>query len=309
MVLLNSGGLIDAAGTYGATPYFVTNAANKDNGYYSSVTVKLEKSIWNGLEGMVAYTRNWAKSLHDGRGDQMMSMWSLNPTINGGSSSELGYSNFVMPNSVIASLSYTYKGFTTSLFYSGSENGRGSYVYSNNIVGDGAQATANLIYVPNNPNEIKFVDQTVNGKVWTAQEQSDAFFRYIEQDPYLKTRKGQYAERNGLVYPWTHRFDIKFTQNFDVTVAGKKNTLQLGMDIANVGNLLNSNWGNNWLMYRSDILYMSNVSSVTPNGDVVPTFRLNPIAGSNEMLTETFRKNIDYASTFSIQFSLRYIFN
>ena len=39
-------------------------------------------------------------------------------------------------------------------------------------------------------------NETVNSVVWTVQEQSDAFFAYVDQDKYLSTRKRQYAERN-----------------------------------------------------------------------------------------------------------------
>jgi hypothetical protein len=310
MIKLSSAGELSPDGTYGATPYFVTNVDNrKDNGYYASLTFKLEKDLWENLSGMIAYTRSWAKSLHDGSGDQMASMWNIYTTVNGANNPELGYSGFVMPNNLIGSLSYGYKGFTVSLFYTGSNGGRGSYVYSSNITGDGAGATSNLLYIPKSPDEITFVNQTVNDVVWTAQEQSDLFFKYIEQDKYLKSRKGQYAERNGLIYPWTHRFDVKFTQNFDMIIGGKKNTVQLGMDITNVGNLISSKWGHDWSMYQNSLLIMTNAASVAPDGNVVPTFRLNPLAGSNEMIRETFRKTIDYGSTFNIQFSIRYLFN
>jgi hypothetical protein len=153
--------------------------------------------------------------------------------------------------------------------------------------------------------------------IWTAQEQSDAFFKYIEQDAYLKTRKGQYAEKNAVVYPWMHQFDVKFTQDFTVKAGKTKNTLQLGLDITNVGNLLNSNWGSTWVMNQNQLLVMTNASQVTPTGTTVPTFRLNPVAGSGEKPTDTFRKYVGYnatasttySSTYSMQFSIRYIFN
>ena len=40
-----------------------------------------------------------------------------------------------------------------------------------------------------------------------------------------------------------HRFNFKVAQDFDFRVAGRKNTIQVGLDINNLGNLLNSNWG------------------------------------------------------------------
>jgi hypothetical protein len=151
----------------------------------------LERPIWHGFSGMVAYTRSWAKNLHDGGGDQVASMWNVLSSVNGHNSPELGFSSFVPPNSLIGAVSYRYRGFTTSIFYNGSNNGRGSYTYANNIVRDGGGSN-NLIYVPTGPSDIIFVDRVSGGNVThTAQEQSNAFFAYIEQDPYLKTRKGR----------------------------------------------------------------------------------------------------------------------
>jgi hypothetical protein len=46
---------------------------------------------------------------------------------------------------------------------------------------------------------------------------------------------------------------------------------------------------------------------VVAGGAVVPTFRLNPY--NNAMLTNTFSNSISYASTYSMQFGIRYIFN
>ncbi|MDR2026014.1 MAG: TonB-dependent receptor [Prevotellaceae bacterium] len=306
---LNSAGQLDptTANNAGATPLFVTNY-NKNTGYYTSLTFRLEKTLWQGLSGMIAYTRSQAKSFHDGGGDQMYSLWNGYATVNGSNTPELGYASYVTPNSLIGSLAYKYKDFAVSLFYRGSNDGRTSYYYTSNIVNDGA-SSVNLIYVPKNPGEIQFVEKTVNGITYSAREQSDAFFKYIEQDPYLKKRKGMYAEKNALVYPWSHQFDLKITQNFVVNVGKTKNTLQAGMDIANVGNLFNSDWGSRWQVNQNQLLIMTNAAQVTPTGNVIPTFQMNHIAGTGELPTETFRKTVGYSSTFSIQFSLRYFFN
>jgi hypothetical protein len=294
----------------GAQPLLITNA--KDNGYYASLTFKLEKELWEGLSGMIAYTRSWAESLHDGTGDQALSLWRGYTSVHGSNVPALGPAQYVVPNSIIGQLSYKYKNFTTSLFYMGSEDGRTSYTYSNNIVRDGNTFSGiNLIYVPKDASEIKFADRKATDGTVTlsAKEQSDAFFKYIEQDPYLKTRKGEYAEKNGLIYPWWHRFDIKYTQDFDIYVAKKKNTIQIGMDITNVGNLLNSKWGNRWSVHQSQLLTVANLNALTPDGIVSPEFYFNYISGTTELPTETFRKTVSAESTYRMQFSLRYIFN
>ena len=200
---------------------------------------------------------------------------------------------------------------TISVFYEGGAQGRFSYVYSNNIVRDGA-GSFNLLYVPKDNTEITFVDQTVKDKdginvLWTAAAQSDAFFAYVDQDKYLKTRKGQYAERNGAVMPWRNQFDVKVMQEFFVKVGGKRNTIQVSLDILNAGNLINKNWGIADFYNQNNILTPTNNSSVVANGTVKPTFRLNPY--NSGMLKTTYSDNLGYGSTYSMQLGIRYIFN
>ncbi|HVN59188.1 MAG TPA: TonB-dependent receptor [Bacteroidales bacterium] len=305
--LVSGAGVISPAGTNGVSPIVLEN---RKGGYYYSLTFKLEKSVWKGLSGMVAYTYSKAKNLVDGSGDQASSAWNGNANVSGANHPELSYASYVVPSRVIGALNYRIEekrmGWQFSLFYEGASAGRFSYVYSSNILRDGAGSN-NLIYIPKDPSEITFVNQTVNGVVWTAQQQSDAFFAYIEQDKYLRAHKGEYAERNGALYPWVNRFDLKLAQDFYINVAGKKNTLEFTLDILNFGNLLNKKWGNTWQYNQNNILVMTNNGSVTYNGTTVPTFRLNPY--NNAMLSSSFSKALNYASTYSMQIGVRYIFN
>ncbi|MFN8211232.1 MAG: TonB-dependent receptor [Bacteroidales bacterium] len=304
--MVTGAGVISAAGTNGMSPIVLEN---RKGGYYASFTVKLEKTYWKGLSGMVAYTHSVAKNLVDGSGDQASSAWNGNANVSGANHPELSYASYVIPNKVIGSLTYSIQekrmGWSASLFYEGGAAGRFSYTYSSNILRDGG--ANNLLYIPKDPSEITFVNQTVNSVVWTAQAQSDAFFKYIDQDKYLSSRKGMYAERNGAMLPWVNKFDLKLQQDFYVWVKGKKNTLQFTLDILNVGNLINKAWGNVQQYNQNTILVMTNNSSVKANGVVVPTFRLNPY--NNTMISQTFQKTIGYASTYSMQVGVRYIFN
>ena len=97
--------------------------------------------------------------------------------------------------------------------------------------GDGV--TNDLIYIPKTKDEIKF----------TSAEDADAFWKFVNQDPYLKKHKGEYAEAYSASAPWIHRFDFRWSRDFFVKIGKAKNTLQLSLDILNIGNLLNSKWG------------------------------------------------------------------
>jgi hypothetical protein len=305
---LHTGGVITpGTGTSGVSPIVLEN---RKGGYYWSATFKLEKAFNNGFSGMIAYTHSEAKNLVDGSGDQASSAWSGNPNVNGSNSPELSYTSYVMPNRLVGSVSYRIEylksmASSISLIYEGAAQGRFSYVYNSNVVRDGG--ANNLIYIPRDPSEITFVNQTVNTFVWTAQSQSDAFFAYVNQDKYLSSRKGKYAERNGAIMPWRNNIDVKFMQDFFVNVGGKRNTIQVSLDILNFANLLSRHWGIAESFNQGNILTQSNVANIVPGGSVRPTYRLNPY--NNTMLTKTFNNIVNYPSTYSMQLGIRYIFN
>lgn len=80
---------------------------------------------------------------------------------------------------------------------------------------------------------------------------------FIENDGYLKTRRGQYAERNGLRTPWNHTLDMKLMHEFRLSKKNRQQSLQLSFDVLNVLNLLNSDWGH--------ISFVTNINNYTVN--------------------------------------------
>lgn len=291
--------------------YKLTNAER--GGYYYSVTAKVEKSFNFGLSAMVAYTHSGGKAYTDGTGDQISGAWYNSANVNGSNSQELGFRSYVIPNRLIASVSYRKeyaKHFATSisLFYEGRNGGRFNYIYSSAILGD--NGGNNLIYVPSSKDELSFQDYTYksgdNTYTYSAEQQANDFWAYINQDSYLKTRKGRYAERGGAVYPWVSQFDLKIMQDFFVNVKGKRNTIQVGLDIENFANLLNKDWGHKRSYNRNTLLQLMNQSDVM-NNNAKPVYRF--LRNGTEVLDKTFSKTIGYSSTYSMQLSIRYIFN
>jgi len=305
----------DTRGTQAFNPIVLSNG---NQGYYFSLTGRLEKQFDKGFGAMLAYTYNDAKVLYDGSGDQLLNTWSLTQIVNNANNPGLSYANYVVPSRFIAAVNYRaewLKNFATTigLFYEGSIAGRFSYTYSSDFNRDGQ--VNDLIYVPASPSEITFVTlsttQIINGVstpvTYTPQQQSDMFFAYIEQDDYLKERKGQYAERNGARYPWRNQIDLKFSQDIFTNIGGRKNTLQFTLDIINFGNLINKDWGIFKSINSSAILAPANTAALVPGGTVVPTFRMATIGGVP--VSETFRDNNSITSTYYMQFGLRYLFN
>ena len=292
--------------------YLLNNS--KKGGHYYSVTAKAEKRNFYGFDGMIAYTYSNALSYGDGWGDQVYSAWQNAATVNGQNMVELGYAGYVMPHRLIASLSYTAeyaRNYATgiSIFYEGGPRGRYSYTYTDNIVGDGG--ANNLIYVPASKDELQFADYTIDGTdiVYTADQQAEDFWNYINSSKYLSKRKGQYAERNGLVAPWTHQFDVRIFQNFYIHQKnGQRHTLQIGLDIENIGNLLNQNWGHFWSINNSQILRIAENGYVPGGVGQSPKPVYNFMTNGRERLTSEFSPATSLSSTWMMQLSFRWIF-
>ena len=307
-----------SAGTLG--PYNAIVLGNASQGYYFSLTGKLDKQFNNNLFGSVAYTYTDAQNLYDGDGAQPLSAWQGTATVNGSNNLPLSYNGNTYPHHVIASLSYRkeylgHLGTTISFFYEGATQGRYSYVYSTDFNRDGAND--DLIYIPKDPSEITFVPVTTGSGAtlqtqFTAQQQSDAFFAFIKQDPYLSQHQGGYAERNGAQFPWRSQIDVKILQDIFTNLGGKRNSLQLSLDIFNVGNLLNNNWGRvqQLTFNNSSILEPVNGTSLTTAANSPkPTFRLVRDNVTGQLLTTAFRDAVSLSSTYYMQVGLRYSFN
>ncbi|MDB5206057.1 MAG: TonB-dependent receptor [Flavisolibacter sp.] len=305
---LTATGQPSATGTSPLTAIVSGNADKK--GYYFSFTTKLDKQFSRGLFGSIAYVYSLSDNLYDGEGDQPVNTWNLIPHVNGANFQTLGASNYVVPSRLVGTLSYRREFFkhaatTLSVFYEGNADGRFSYTYGGDFNRDGANS--DLIYIPANPSQITFVPLTIGTTTYSAQQQSDMFFKYIEQDKYLSKNKGKYAERNGALLPWRNRFDFKFVQDLFTNLGGKRNTLQFSIDILNLGNLLNPDWGKINVINAAQLLIPTNTANLVPGGTVTPTFRLANDRGLP--VSETFRDLLSVGATYSMQFGLRYIFN
>ena len=296
--------------------YYITNA-DKNKAYYLSLTASLSKKFDFGLDLSASYTYSRSKSYGDGIGDQVSSAYYTNRfSVNGINDQELGYGTYVSPHRLLVSASFykeygkhfatrvglIYEGMNMGYTSSGYAYTRYSYTFDDNIVGDyGAE---NLLYIPASRDELDswefaestYYDSDGNEQTYTADMQRDDFWAYINQDSYLKSRKGKYTQRGGATMPWHSQLDFKFEQSFFLNVCGKRNTLLFGIDIKNLPNLLNSKWG----LYK-----VVNNTTLLGYDDGVYTFNTN----GNYRLTDTYTDYESFNSTYSIQFSVKYIFN
>jgi hypothetical protein len=185
---------------------------------------------------------------------------------------------------------------------------RGSYIYGSDINGDGG--TNDLLYVPRDVSEMNFVQFSgTGGRVFTVAEQQAAFEAYIAQDPYLKTRRGQYAERGGLKMPISSKLDLSIMQQVFANVGGRRNSGEFRLDITNFGNLLNKNWG----VGDRTVVTSSTANSVPllTNASIDASGRAayRMAVANNELVSSTFQKTAFLSDVYQVMLSFRYTFN
>lgn len=261
------GGAAGKLNTAFSNVYLLTNT---DKGYRYNLTAQLSKVANNIPLGThtlntnlsLAYTYGVSKDISNGIRNSFQSNYEVNPSIVP-SEPQLASSNFDLRHRIVSTASFAFnwnKSNTTNLafFYSGQSGSPYTLVYNSNPNPFNNASNANLPYIPKNSADINLTDvKNSSGVVtYSAAQQWNDLNNFIENDPYLKTRRGQYAERNALHTPWNHELDAKLMHEFKFK-GDSKHTLQLSLDVFNVLNLLNNDWGR--------VSFVTNVNNYTVN--------------------------------------------
>lgn len=105
-----------------------------------------------------------------------------------------------------------------------------------------------------------------------------------------------------MFLPLVNRADVSVIQDLFRTIGGRRHASQVRLDILNVGNLLNSDWGVGQRLIRNQIL-----TNAAADARGRPTYRLALVGG--ELLTRSFEKTASLSDVWSMMVSFRYTFN
>ncbi len=289
-------------------------ASNTGEGNSTNFTMSLRKPFENGFAGQLSYTYGKSNKIFEGTSSQNSSQWRNIVTVNGKNSAPpLTESSFSLGNRLTANISYAleyggdFGGRTTiGLFYEGLEGQPYSWVYAEgrDVLNDDSRDNA-LIYVPANSGEINLVNLTDSsgGIIATPEQQWAALDSFIENDDYLNSRRGNYAERFAARAPWSHVVDLKILQDIFMRSEKHSHTLQFSIDIFNFTNLLNEDWGiRRFVGSNGEAAPLTTVS-----GGPDPAFTFDPslLIGDFEEVDDTGIQS----SRWQVQIGLRYIFD
>ncbi|MGI4762687.1 MAG: TonB-dependent receptor [Janthinobacterium lividum] len=281
---------------------------NTNQGYRYNATAQLQKRFTNGLNTTVAYTYGVSKEINSGISSTASSNFAFNQVAYDPNNPELGYSRNDQRHRIIASTGYTFHyannnlGTTISLFYEGLSGQPLTYIYgqTSDLNRDGNNSN-DLMYVPTDVRDVNQIRLVATEGRTLAQVQ-DQLDNFINNDPYLASHRGQVVERFAARLPWTHEVDLRVAQDIFFNAGGKRNSVQITFDIFNVGNLLNNNWGRQYVVSNNAVELLK-VESTNVNAQ--PTFSL-PSAYGNTGRSYDFSA---FGSRWQGQLGVRYSFN
>jgi len=290
--------------------YLLTNSSK---GYTSALTAQISKSYANGFFGSLAYTYTVAKDVNANLGSTASSTYAGNANVGTSNEEELGNSTFFTPHRVVANLSYridylNHGATTIGLFYQGSLGSPLSYVVNGDLDGDG-NSTTDLMYIPKNSTDIAFVQTTavVNGVTYTytPAQQAAALEAFINNSSYLKSHRGQFAERNAAFLPWFNRVDFNFLQDVYINTGKTRHTLEFSAVIQNLPNLIDKYWGIQQTTTLTNPLKFVGYTAGANGALNVPTYNMGNING--KLVTTPFQ-DATSNTTWSMLLGLKYKF-
>lgn len=295
---------LNAISTGGDT-YIVDNT---DEGYDVSFTTQLRKNFGSNVQTSLAYNFNQATNKLSST-EIAFALWQFNPVEGNPNNFGDSFSEFGHRHRVVGSANYRHAwtdmlATSFGLFFETAQGGfftagrrsRFSFTYAGDVNGDGIGGN-DLIYIPRSSDEIIF-DPILNssgGVVSSPTQQWTAFNAFIEQDDYLSEHRGEIAERNGEIVPWYSEIDLRVLQD----VIFNDHTFQVSLDVLNLGNLVNSDWG---------VRQVASGRATTPlvltrfDSTGRPVFQFPGV-------TETFIDDVSELSRWRAQIGFRYLFH
>lgn len=232
---------------------------NTNKGYTYNLSLMARKSFDFGLDLMASYTFTKSKSVNSGTSSVAQSNWMYNYTIGNPNDPELGYSAFNVPHMVRVSAFYTHKWkanrqTTIGLIYNGQSGIPYSVYYYNDFNGDGSYGN-DLMFIPTDAqvDQMKF---KATSKYTEAQQKAN-MKQWLANEDYLKDHRGEYFQRYAANEKFEHHFDLHLAHKIGFMVGKNMRAIEFSLDVINIGNLLNKEWGRSYSSsgYYSPVTY------------------------------------------------------
>ena len=217
---------------------------NTGKGYTYHASLSGEKKFAFGLDVRASYTFMRSRTQNNGTSSVAQSNWQYNYTYQNPNRAELANSSFNIPHSIKASVFYTGKWnknqtTTVGLLYNGSSGIPYNVCYNGDLNGD--TGNNDLIYIPTDEEVDRMTFSPTSA--YTAEQQKANFKAWLSRDEYMKEHRGEYSKRNAGNEKLEHHFDFHLSHRLQFMLGKSKRELEFSLDIINIGNMLNKDWG------------------------------------------------------------------
>ncbi len=281
--------------------------SNTNKGYRYSITEMISKTYDFGFNFMVAYTYGDSRDITNGIRNSMESNFQMNQSLTP-NNPQLATSNFNIKHRIVSNVGYAIKvasnnTLSANVYFNAQSGNPFSWGFVNSTIAGTGQA-AGLAYIFKDAAEAaKYIGVNAAGvPSATAAQQVADYEAFINGNDYLKSRRGTFTQRNGDTTPWNIQADLKLMDEIKVAKVG---TFQVSFSMANIGNLINKDWGRSY--------FVPNTYNSTASLGLTKSGNLGGVATGDP--TYTFQKptsapyTVDQlASRFQGQLGLRYSF-
>jgi len=281
--------------------------SNTSKGYRYSITEMISKTYDFGFNFMVAYTYGDSRDVTNGIRNSMESNFQMNQSLTP-NNPQLATSNFNIKHRIVSNVGYAVKladnnMFSANVYFNAQSGNPFSWGFVNSTIAGTGQA-AGLAYIFKDAAEAAKYIGVNNAGVpsATAAQQVADYEAFINGNDYLKSRRGTFTQRNGDTTPWNIQADLKLMDEIKVDKVG---SFQISFSVANIGNLINKDWGRSY--------FVPNTYNSTASLGLTKSGNLGGVATGDP--TYTFQKpsstpyTVDQlASRFQGQFGVRYSF-
>jgi hypothetical protein len=216
-------------------------AERTGKGYGDNLTLSLQGHFMEDWRWGLGYSYTRAKEVSPLTSSVSNSNWNSVSVFNP-NEEVAANSAYMVRDRFVGQLTWEHKFFgdnktSVGVFYEGRKGKPYSWIYNNDLNGDGI--TNDLMYIPSRAGSGEVVFRDVNGNGSGADE--EALFWQIANANGLNRYAGGVVDRNSSFGAWTHNFDVRISQEFRGFFEGNK--ILVALDILNFGNLLNKDWG------------------------------------------------------------------
>ncbi|MBO0933109.1 TonB-dependent receptor [Fibrella aquatilis] len=272
---------------------------NTNLGYTFNASIQVQRAFQNGFFVSGAYNYLNAQDASSLSAEISSDAYARNPAYGNVNQAVAGPSYYGNRHRFVGSLSkrFVYGDGRWATTVSGvaeyAEGNRFSFTYGGDINNDGAFDN-DLLFIPT---AAQVGQMRFSGDDAAQAGQRTALEKYIQQDDYLNSHRGEVAGKFASMTPWFSTFDLRVMQDLRIR---KANTIQFSLDVLNFGNLLNSDWGVRQIASYTGLAQPLGASADPKTGAVVYSFDANQ--------KSTFFNDTQLISRWRMQFGLRYSF-